>query len=141
MTAGLGADAVIVRDGLVLLTHRLDSDLWVFPGGAVEPGESPWDAAIRETSEEAGLVATVVRLLGVAWQPEVNEIIFDFLCSVVGTPRPCMAETDAVEWFALDELPNNLFSPHRLRLAAYIEGGWMDASILTTQHRAPRPAT
>ncbi|MBI4934487.1 MAG: NUDIX domain-containing protein [Actinobacteria bacterium] len=140
MTVGLGADAVIVRDSAVLLTHRMDADLWVFPGGAVEPGESPWDAAIRETSEEAGLVATVVRLLGVAWQPEVNEIIFDFLCSAVGTPRPCMAETDAVEWFALDQLPDHLYSPHRARLESYIEGGWPDASTLTTQHRPPRPA-
>lgn len=51
MSVGLGTDAVIVRDGMVLLTHHLDSDLWVFAGGAVDPGESPWDAAVRETAE------------------------------------------------------------------------------------------
>ena len=123
---------------MVLLTHRLDSDVWVFPGGAVDPGESPWDAAIRETSEEAGLAAEVVRLLGVAWQPDANEVIFDFLCTAEGSPRPCMAETDAVEWFAFDALPENLFAPHRLRLSTYIAGGWAEASALTTQHRKPR---
>jgi mutator protein MutT len=29
--------------------------LWEFPGGKVEPGESPADAAVRETLEEAGI--------------------------------------------------------------------------------------
>ena len=139
MVVGLGTDAVIVRDGMVLLTHRLDSDVWVFPGGAVDSGESPWDAAVRETAEEAGLSATVVRLLGVIWQPDANEIIFDFLCTVAGEPQPCMTETDAVEWFALDTLPENLFAPHRLRLATYIEDEWVECSALITQHRKPPP--
>ena len=32
----------------VLLCHRRDYDLWNLPGGGVGPGESPWDALVRE---------------------------------------------------------------------------------------------
>ena len=46
------------RDDLILLLHRLGDDawggLWTWPGGKVEPGESPADAAMREVREEIG---------------------------------------------------------------------------------------
>jgi 8-oxo-dGTP pyrophosphatase MutT (NUDIX family) len=34
--------------GRVLLVENRDTDLWVVPGGAIEPGETPADAAVRE---------------------------------------------------------------------------------------------
>jgi 8-oxo-dGTP pyrophosphatase MutT (NUDIX family) len=43
--------------GEVLLQRRGDSNLWGFPGGAVELGETPQMAAIREIKEETGLGA------------------------------------------------------------------------------------
>ena len=49
----------------VLLQKRGDSGLWGFPGGAVEPGESPETAAIREVREETGLEVAVGSLIGV----------------------------------------------------------------------------
>ncbi|WP_222106425.1 NUDIX hydrolase [Catellatospora sichuanensis] len=42
---------------LLLAAHR-KSGLWLPPGGHVEPGETPWQAAVRETAEELGIVAT-----------------------------------------------------------------------------------
>jgi 8-oxo-dGTP pyrophosphatase MutT (NUDIX family) len=51
----LGAFAVILDEaGDVLLCHRRDLDVWNLPGGRVEQGESPWQAAVRETREEVG---------------------------------------------------------------------------------------
>ncbi|MCB9616877.1 MAG: NUDIX domain-containing protein [Sandaracinus sp.] len=55
---------VLVRaDGAVLLAHpggpffaKKDLGAWSIPKGAAEPGESPLDAALRETREELGLV-------------------------------------------------------------------------------------
>ncbi|MEU3607121.1 NUDIX hydrolase [Streptomyces sp. NPDC035033] len=40
-------------------------DVWQWPGGNMDPGESPWETAVRECREETGLVFTgEPRLLG-----------------------------------------------------------------------------
>lgn len=56
------ASAIVLRDAPleVLLLRRNDRSsfvpgAWVFPGGAIEPGETPQAAAARETFEEAGV--------------------------------------------------------------------------------------
>lgn len=46
----------------LLLKHR-HGDHWSFPKGTVEPGESDWEAAVRELAEEAG-IAHIQRLRG-----------------------------------------------------------------------------
>jgi 8-oxo-dGTP pyrophosphatase MutT (NUDIX family) len=52
----LVALAVVTRDGLVLVGRRADgSPHWVFPGGKIEPGESPEDATVQGVLEETGL--------------------------------------------------------------------------------------
>jgi 8-oxo-dGTP pyrophosphatase MutT (NUDIX family) len=58
VTLRLSAGVVVVRetdDGARLLLLRAYRN-WDFPKGAVEPGEEPFAAAIRETREEAGIV-------------------------------------------------------------------------------------
>lgn len=52
------ASVGIVRDGRVLLIKRAFApyqNLWTFPGGRMDPGETPEQCAIREISEELGL--------------------------------------------------------------------------------------
>ena len=49
----------------VLLVYHSDVLLWTTPGGAVEPDETPANAAIREMWEETGLHVRLSRLLGV----------------------------------------------------------------------------
>ena len=57
--------AVRDADGRVLLARHVEGDRWVLPGGAIEPGETPADAAVREAWEETGLVVRLTRLVGV----------------------------------------------------------------------------
>ncbi len=56
--------------GRVLLVKHRDTDRWVAPGGAIEPGETPADTAVREMWEETGLIVDLVGILGVYGGPE-----------------------------------------------------------------------
>jgi 8-oxo-dGTP pyrophosphatase MutT (NUDIX family) len=64
--------SVVVRDevGRVLLARHSEGNVWVTPGGAIEPLEAPADAAVREVWEETGLHVELTRLLGAYGGPE-----------------------------------------------------------------------
>ena len=53
------AVAVVIHDGRYLLQQRASKQVlagkWEFPGGKIEPGETPFAAAVRETREETNL--------------------------------------------------------------------------------------
>lgn len=49
-----GSAIVVGPRGVVLLKHRR-LGLWLQPGGHVDPGETPWEGALREAREETGL--------------------------------------------------------------------------------------
>ncbi|WP_312869003.1 NUDIX hydrolase [Amycolatopsis pithecellobii] len=65
----------------ILMVHTTYKDYWDVPGGYVEPGESPREAAQREVREELGLSIEVGKLLAVDWAPseaEGDKLLFLF---------------------------------------------------------------
>ena len=50
------ARSLIIRDGRIAMVHSEKYDYYKFPGGGIEEGETPAQAMIRETLEEAGLI-------------------------------------------------------------------------------------
>jgi ADP-ribose pyrophosphatase YjhB (NUDIX family) len=69
--------AVFDDEDRLLLVHHADGDHhWGLPGGAVEPDETPADAAVREVAEETGLTVELVALAGVLGGSE-HEIRYD----------------------------------------------------------------
>ncbi|MFE7594770.1 NUDIX domain-containing protein [Kitasatospora sp. NPDC057512] len=70
------ASAVLFFDeqDRVLLVDPVYKPDWDFPGGVVERGEAPTDAALRETAEELGLRLdpSALRLLAVDWEPRTG---------------------------------------------------------------------
>jgi 8-oxo-dGTP diphosphatase len=94
----------ILREGRVLAARRVAGG-WELPGGKVEPGETPNDAAVREIAEELGCGIEVQGWL----DPEV-EIRQGLVLRVAtatlaaGEPVPRPGEHDAIRWLGPGEL-------------------------------------
>ena len=92
----------------VLLTRRAADlpyhrDQIAFPGGAIEPGEEPWAAALREAHEEIGLEPDKVLSLG-ALDEELTPTGFHITPAVGAVPYPLeprLAREEVAEVFAL----------------------------------------
>lgn len=114
------AAAIITHSGKVLMVRRRVTEgrlSWQFPAGAVEPGESPEDAAVRETQEETGLLVHATRVLGHRVHPNTGRTIVYVACGVVSAKASVMDvdELDAIVWASLADLPMHvpygLFNP------------------------------
>ena len=102
-------------DGRLLLVRGSDTGTWQMVGGAVEPDETPEDAARREAAEETGLELQLTGIRGVIGGPRFNHTypngdrvafvstMFDARI-VSGEPRPDGEETTEVAWLTPAEL-------------------------------------
>ncbi|MEX2031505.1 MAG: NUDIX domain-containing protein, partial [Dehalococcoidia bacterium] len=105
------AGTFIVRDGRVLLVRRSEAmehgpGGWVFPGGFVERGETPWQGAVRETQEEAGVSPRILRALPPRTVLEPHNIVMPFLAELDDDQEPAPGvECQDARWFGFDEIP------------------------------------
>lgn len=119
----IGVRAIVLdAHGRVLLVrHAYGSEGWGFPGGAPGRLEKLEDTARREVWEETGVRCQVERLLGIydSFVEGKSDHVALFVGSAVGTEtvRPVSAEIVAVDFFALDALPEGTSSGTRRRLA------------------------
>ena len=98
------------------MVRLIDSGLWATIGGAIEPDETPEQAALREAEEEAGVELRLGPIVAVLGGPEYRltypngdqtsyvSTVFDATV-IGGTPRPDLDETSAVRWWPCDRLP------------------------------------
>lgn len=110
----LASSAIVERAGRFLLVRRGNppaADLYAFPGGRSEPGETPEETALRELFEETGLVGRNPRLFEtVELLPETGVSGSHFMLSVfqvdADETAPAIAQSDALEagWFLPEEI-------------------------------------
>lgn len=130
---GVGVGAIIVaEDGRLFLARRgplakNERGLWEFPGGSVEFGERLADALRQEIAEEYGIQIEVGELLDVVDHllPEEGQhwVSPTFICRV-SEGQPAIREPgkcDAIGWFRIEEIPENLSVVSRSNLAHYLE--------------------
>ena len=107
--------------GEVLLQRRGDSNKWGFPGGAIEPGETPEKAAIREAREETGLDVSVGRLIGVYTDldmvypsgDQAQSIVIAYELRIVGCELCCdQNETLELKYFSKEGKPKLFTGSH-----------------------------
>jgi ADP-ribose pyrophosphatase YjhB (NUDIX family) len=101
---------------LLLVRHAGHDDGWAVLGGAVEVGESPAEAAVRETREEIGVEVRLVRLLDVLGGPDYqvsypNGDRTAYVTAVYeaaitdGSPTVSDDELTDIAWFTREQLP------------------------------------
>ena len=79
--------AMVVRDNRILMieTYRSNRRIYELPGGGIEAGETPEEAALRELQEECGLYGTINRQLNTLhWKDGSTEYVF-----LVDVPTDC----------------------------------------------------
>ena len=108
----VGAMCVIERpDGALLLIRNSYRRGWGFPGGFLKRGESPGDAARRETCEEIGVEVDIDTNPKVVVDPRLRRVDVIFTGRLpsgapITTPRPRSAEILEAQWFPATQLPD-----------------------------------
>lgn len=100
---------IVNSDGLILgVSRRYDHTKFGLPGGKVEPGEQPWESAIRETREETSIESNFLELIFKREEPATTPdgLPFYTYCyyarSWKGTPVD--SEEGVVKWLTVEEL-------------------------------------
>ena len=123
--------AALLHEGRVLAARRTSPPeargMWEFPGGKVEPGESPEEALVREIAEELGCRVRVRGELEGEQLVKRGYVLRVAVAELVeGEPVP--HEHDAVRWLRHDELDAVTWLapdlPFLDEVAALLKGGY-----------------
>jgi 8-oxo-dGTP diphosphatase len=107
---------VVIEDDHVLITLRKKgshlAELWEFPGGKVEVGESPQRALARELQEELGIEVHVGDPLEVTYhQYEEKDVLLLFFLArrAAGSPEPQARDVGGWRWASAHDLDPQSF--------------------------------
>lgn len=110
-TVYVAAAAIYNSDGTILLAQRPEgksmAGLWEFPGGKIEPDETPERALVRELEEELAITVSESDLKPITFASHAYENFHLFMPLYevkrwIGTPRPTEGQTLA--WVAPHDL-------------------------------------
>lgn len=108
--------AVLTRDKTILAAQRSStmslSGMWEFPGGKIEPHESPKEALVRELKEELLCTAEIGNLVQITeHEYEFGIVILTtFYCSLTGD-EPKLTEHSEIRWVQVADLDQLNWAP------------------------------
>jgi 8-oxo-dGTP diphosphatase len=109
--------AIVERDGAVFAARRNPDrsagGLWEFPGGKIEPGESPEKALRRELQEELNVSVSVGPFVDRSLS-DVGSVQIELSCYVAefeGNDPVSSSDHDAMQWVPLTELSSLHWAP------------------------------
>jgi 8-oxo-dGTP diphosphatase len=118
---------LVQQDGLVLLVKRVNDPQrgkWTLPGGFMDAGEDPQEAAVRECLEETGLEVRIVSFLDLEAHPEAEQgahLVITYLAEPVAGSLTPGDDADQAGFFAPDHLPALAFQD-AARLVSLVRG-------------------
>ena len=122
--------AAVIVDGedRILATQRGYGDMkdgWEFPGGKMEPGETPEQALHREIAEELAVDIEVGDLLGtVEWDyPKFHLTMHCYWCRVMDGKQLSLLEHEASRWLTRNQLWSVEWLPADCEVVRLIEKG------------------
>ena len=108
--------AVIIQDGRIFAAKRGPgksmAGFWEFPGGKIEPGESPQAALARELKEELRIEAEVGEFV-VTTRHDTGDVVVElstYICELV-SGTPILTEHEEVRWVAANKLSDLTWAP------------------------------
>jgi 8-oxo-dGTP pyrophosphatase MutT (NUDIX family) len=120
-----GAQIALWYGGELLVIRSSYRAVWELPGGGVQPGESPRDAALRECREEVGIVLPAETLqeaqdTEIVWEHRHDRVtVFEVRLDAQPLPRPDNREIVVAALRSPATLDAGALNPH---LARYLAG-------------------
>ena len=119
--------AIIKKEDKIFITRRSYgefTDMWEFPGGKIELGETREEALIREIKEELELdINNLEYLTTVEYDyPNFHLTMHCFICEICGGKLNLNAHNDA-KWVSLDELSKEKWVPADVKVVEKLVGG------------------
>lgn len=120
----LGVQVMLIQDGQVVLVRHSYRPGWYFPGGGVKRKESLETAVRREAMEEVGASLGQLELFGIYTnlQRSFSNHITLFLCHQFELNGKSDAEIEDVQFYPLDQLPEDTARGTRRRIEEYMNG-------------------
>jgi 8-oxo-dGTP pyrophosphatase MutT (NUDIX family) len=112
---------------VLLIKARRNPQLWIFPKGHIEQGETPRETALRETREEAGVAAEIVSPLGSLEFGSGKELVHVDYFLVRWTADVAAHENRERRWCTVEEATELLTFDGARTLLAKAARVWKDA--------------
>lgn len=130
----VGIGVMVLKDTKVLLGHRLskrkdtggiqEQDCWSLPGGKQEMFETMFEGAIREVKEETNLDIDQLELFGASDDIAADRHFVTLQIIAKKSSGELIAmepdKEDKWEWFDINKLPDNVYSPSKKFIDDYL---------------------